>query len=44
MSDFKNAGKIRGKKDSLKARQEKIMNINPWGLWSNHYGARRLEG
>jgi len=41
MSNLRNAGRRKG---SLKSRQEKIVYINPWGLWSDPYGARRLRG
>jgi len=38
MSDLKNAGKNRGKKGSLKSVREKIVYMNPWGLWSDPCG------
>jgi len=43
-ADLKNGGKSRGKKGSLKSRREKRVYTNPWGLWSDPYGARRCRG
>ena len=44
ISDLKIAEKSRGEKCSLKSRREKIEYLNPGGLWSDPYGARRLQG
>jgi len=44
MSDLKNAGKNRGKKGSLKSVREKIVYMNPWGLWSDPCGGAQWWG